>query len=373
MSKRNVYFFNRIKGFYRGQYALKYFKDKFLQYDTLYFDNDYFFSENKSGADKLIDRFLTVAFRSRAISKADLVWVPAMAYAQTREWDQIKKSKARVFFDYYVSQYENLTNEFKSVDQLSDEGIKLRATEIDFMQRAETTLFLTEAERSYFFEYLDFDPTRLKTSIVPLVVDRRAKALLPFLNGKTTKPVLAWWGTNLPLHGLSVMIDGLAYAKKLGLDFTFHLIINNETKGGDNEKIFKQIHDLNLQTEVVYQHHFSLHDFSLETFILDNVDLCLGSFGGTRKGQSVLMNKIADAVSMSLPSLSEPSAGMAEYLQPGKDVFCCDPNPEALGKALYSIFNDLELYRLMVSSLEPIYEKQLSPNAFYKRLNSILA
>ena len=98
----------------------------------------------------------------------------------------------------------------------------------------------------------------------------------------------------------------------------------------------------------------------------------MGSFGGTRKGQSVLMNKVADAVSMSLPALSEHSGGMAEYLKPNEDVFCCDSNAEAIGKALYSVFSDLAIYRKMASNLEPIYENQLSPNAFYKRLNGLL-
>lgn len=370
--KQNVYFFNRIKGFYRGQYSLKYFKDKFLQYNTLYFDGDYFQSPEKFSVAKVLNRLVTLSFRYRAISKADLVWVPAMAYAQTREWQIIKSSPARVIFDYYVSQYENLTNEFKLFDRASPEGKKLRNTEIDFMQRSETTLFLTEAERRYFFEYLDFDHTNIQTEIVPLVVDRRPKARLPFLRANSSKPVLAWWGTNLPLHGLTNMVEGLAVAKKLGLSFTFYLIINNETKGGDNEAIFKRIKELGLENEIIYQHHLNLHDFSLEDFIISNVDLCLGSFGGTRKGQSVLMNKIADAVSMSLPSLTEYSAGLQEYLTPEKEVYCCEANPEAIGHSLFRIFEQPQKLLAASERLEHIYESELSPNAFYKRLNRIL-
>lgn len=372
MAKKNVYFFNRIKGFYRGQYSLKYFKDKFLQYNTFYLDGDYFFDQAQGPVAKAGDRLLNVAFRSRAIEKADLVWVPAMAYASTREWESIKKSRARVIFDYYVSQYENLTNEFRSVERQSAEGKKLRATEIDFMQRSEVTLFLTEAERSYFFEYLDFDHSRIRTEIVPLVVDRRAKARIPFAKGLSTRPVMAWWGTNLPLHGLRTLIQGLAILKNRGVDFLFYLIINNETRGADNQSLFALVHELGLEKQVVYEHRFSLHDFSLEDFLIQDVDLALGSFGGTRKGQSVLMNKVADTVSMSLPCLTEFSDGLQEFLKPDEDVFCCLPQPEALADLLEKTLSQPEKLQQLASRLEPIFEAQLSPNAYYKRLNRIL-
>lgn len=372
MAKKNVYFFNRIKGFYRGQYSLKYFKDKFLQYNTFYLDGDYFYDPDQGALGKAADRLLNVAFRSRAIQKADLVWIPAMGYASTREWESIKKSRARVIFDYYVSQYENLTNEFRTVERLSAEGKKLRATEIDFMQRSEVTLFLTEAERRYFFEYLDFDHSQVRTEILPLVVDRRAKARLPFAHGKTSRPVMAWWGTNLPLHGLRTLIEGLAILKNRGVDFLFYLIINNETRGADNQSLFKLVHERGLEKHVVYEHQFSLHDFSLEDFLIQDVDLALGSFGGTRKGQSVLMNKVADTVSMSLPCLTEFSDGLQEFLVPGQDVFCSLAQAESLADLLEKTLSQPGQLLEVASKLEPIFEAQLSPNAFYKRLNRIL-
>lgn len=372
MGKQNVYFFNRIKGFYRGQYSLKYFKDKFLQYNTLYFDNDFFFGQKHGKIHALINRFATLFFRYRAIQSSDIVWVPAMGYASTAEWNLIRKSKARVIFDYYVSQYENLTNEFLTVDKNSPEGKNLRQTEIDFMQRSDVTLFLTHAERDYFFEYLDFNHQKIQTAIVPLVVDRRQKARLPFANGIHEIPTLAWWGTNLPLHGLKNLIQGLSLAKKRGILFHFYLIINNETRGGENDILFQMIHDLGLADCSTYQHQFSLHDFTLETFILQEVDLCLGSFGGTRKGRSVCMNKIADAVSMNLPALTEHSAGLAEFLVDGQDVFCCHPTPESIADGLQKALEDKIRLKKMAQGLEEIYETQFSPNAYYKRLNEIL-
>lgn len=369
--KKNVYFFNRIKGFYRGQYSLKYFKDKFLQYNVIYTDDDFFHKTSK-GLFSIFGRILGILFKKRAIQNADIIWIPAMGYAATREWKLIKKSNAYVILDYYVSQYENLTNEFKTIEKDSMEGKKLRDTEVDFLKRADLTFFLTNAERSYFLSYLDLRPDEIKSEILPLVVDRRRKAILPFANGLSPRPVLAWWGTNLPLHGLSTLISGLHLLKKRGIDFLFYLIINNETRGADNDSLFQQVHDLGLENNVIYQHQFSLHDFSLEDFLIEKVDLALGSFGGTRKGQVVFMNKIADAVSMSLPCFTEYSDGLREFLVPGEHIFCCHANPESICGGLYEVLTHPGELGRISTSLDYIYETEFSPNAFYKRLNSKL-
>lgn len=369
--KKNVYFFNRIKGFYRGQYSLKYFKDKFLQYNVIYTDDDFFYKSSK-GLFAIFERVLGILFKQRAIRNADIIWIPAMGYAATREWELIKESKAFVILDYYVSQYENLTNEFKTVEKDSEEGKRLRQTEIDFLKRADLTFFLTNAERSYFLSYLNLRPDEIKSEILPLVVDRRRKARMPFANGLSARPVLAWWGTNLPLHGLSTLISGLHLLKERGVDFLFYLIINNETRGADNDSLFQQVHDLGLENNVIYQHQFSLHDFSLEDFLIEKVDLSLGSFGGTRKGKVVLMNKIADAVSMSLPCLTEYSDGLQEYLTAGNQILCCEPDPESIAEILYRVLEDPDILLKTAQQLDKIYETNFSPNAFYKMLNSIL-
>ncbi len=369
--KKNVYFFNRIKGFYRGQYSLKYFKDKFLQYNLIYLDND-FFQTSRKGFLSIFERVLGILFKHKAIRNADIVWIPAMGYAATREWQFIKQSKAFVVLDYYVSQYENLTNEFKTIEKVSEEGKILRQTEIDFLKRADLTFFLTNAERSYFLSYLDLRLDEIKSEILPLVVDRRRKARLPFANGQSKRPVLAWWGTNLPLHGLDNLISGLNLLKRRGFDFQFYLIINNETRGADNDALFKQVHDLGLENNVIYKHQLSLHDFSLEDFLIEKVDLALGSFGGTRKGQVVLMNKIADAVSMSLPCFTEFSDGLQEFLQPGEHVFCCEANPESISKGLFLVLSNPQDLLRISKGLEKIFESEFSPNAFYRRLNKML-
>jgi glycosyltransferase involved in cell wall biosynthesis len=366
--KKNVYFFNRIKGFYRGQYSLKYFKDKFLQYNVVYTDDD-FFRKNSKGLFSIFERILGILFKQRAIRNSDIIWIPAMGYAATREWELIKQSKAFVILDYYVSQYENLTNEFKTVEKDSEEGKRLRQTEIDFLKRADLTFFLTNAERSYFLSYLDLRPDEIKSEILPLVVDRRRKARMPFANGLSARPVLAWWGTNLPLHGLSTLISGLHLLKERGVDFLFYLIINNETRGADNDSLFQQVHDLGLENNVIYQHQFSLHDFSLEDFLIEKVDLALGSFGGTRKGQVVLMNKVADAVSMSLPCLTEHSEGLQEFLAPGEEIFCCPAFPENIANTLETLIQQPSLLKLAASRLELMYESVFSMNSFYKKIN----
>jgi hypothetical protein len=371
--KKNVYFFNRVKGFYRGQYALKYFKDKFLQYDLVYFDNDFFVGKDKGKINNFINHKLASLFRWRAINNADLIWIPAMGYSDTREWEFSKKSKAKIVCDYYVSQYENLTNEFKTVEKNSPEGKRLRKVEYDILCRSEVSLFLTQAEKNYFLEYLEMDEKQVNSKILPLVIDRREKAKLPYLNGARSRPVLAWWGTNLPLHGLKNLVYGLYEAKRLGLDFLFYLIINNETRGADNEEIFALIRKLELEQNIIYQHDFNLHNFSLEKFIIEEVDLCLGSFGGTRKGQSVLMNKIGDALSMNLPSFTEHSAGASEFLKDGESVFMTSCDPTEIGKSLFSVFEDMGRYAKVRNSLNDIYENTCSPNAFYLKVNSIMS
>lgn len=84
------------------------------------------------------------------------------------------------------------------------------------------------------------------------------------------------------------------------------------------------------------------------------------------------MNKIADAVSMNLPALTEHSAGLAEFLEDGQDVFCCDPKPESIADGLQKALEDKSRLKKMAQGLEEIYEIQFSPNAYYKRLNEIL-
>jgi len=99
----------------------------------------------------------------------------------------------------------------------------------------------------------------------------------------------------------------------------------------------------------------------------------LGSFGGTRKGQSVLMNKIGDALSMNLPSFTEHSAGASEFLKDGESVFMTSCDPTEIGKSLFSVFEDMGRYAKVRNSLNDIYENTCSPNAFYLKVNSIMS
>ncbi len=147
---------------------------------------------------------------------------------------------------------------------------------------------------------------------------------------------ICWWGTFIPLHGLDNILKAMRILKEQEVQFTCNLF------GVDNAffSVYEQkIYSNQLENHVFLRKDLNFSDNSLPVHLVDNCDLALGIFGNTDKARNAVPNKLVEALSMGIPTLTMNSPALQEFFKP-EDLWTCEPSPEAIAGAILSITSD---------------------------------
>ena len=144
---------------------------------------------------------------------------------------------------------------------------------------------------------------------------------------------ICWWGTFIPLHGLENILQAMQILKTRRIDFTCSLF------GVDNDSFATytaKIKHLQLEDRVCLRKDLRFSDRSLPEYLVDNCDLALGIFGNTDKASNTVPNKLIEALSMAIPTLTMKSTALNEFFDPD-DLWTCQPTPKAIADAIVTI------------------------------------
>jgi len=145
---------------------------------------------------------------------------------------------------------------------------------------------------------------------------------------------ICWWGTFIPLHGLDNILQAMRILQEAKLKFTCSLF------GVDNSffSIYAdKIKQNKLEDHVFLRKDLSFSNGSLPQYLIDNCDLALGIFGNTDKAYNAVPNKLIEALSMGIPTLTMSSPALREFFNPENDFWACEPAPESIAASILTI------------------------------------
>jgi glycosyltransferase involved in cell wall biosynthesis len=228
--------------------------------------------------------------------------------------------RGRVIADAMVSVYDTVCWDKQLV---SPESIVGRVTwwlDSHLVRSADALLFDTRAHRDYF---ATFGRALPPACVVPVGARRLKEPARPKARSDRLQVLFA--GSYIPLQGSVVILEAARLLRHEAVDFTL------VGSGQEYEPAtrFAREHDLRSVRFVSWVTLDVLDDW------YHRADLILGIFGGTRKTQRVIPNKVFEALSIGQPVITGDTPAIRELLQPGRDVLCCAVNdPDALATTI---------------------------------------
>ena len=299
------------------------------------------------------------------IADADAVYLLPMASVNISEILVAKLLGKKIISEFYISKFDTLINDRQKIDSASLKA-KVPLWEDKILARASSTLiFLNKSEANYYLKVIDEQRHLKKSIFIPLIAEKKPRAVCPYLNDQQSVPTLCWWGTYIPLHGLEKIIHAAAHLRERKMPVKMHLFGNSDEKAKPFNELIKS---LNLEDLVIIDNTKHFSDDSLTDFLIENCDLAFGNFGDSQKAKTVMVNKVVEASSMGLPVVSQKTEALQEYFSLDAIAYC-KPNPEEIADRIFDLMSDKKKAKLMGEKGLAIYNKNFSKRAY---LNKVL-
>ncbi len=279
--------------------------------------------------------------------------------------------RTKLVVEMYISAYDTLVREKQEVPagsaaaQLLYRNDRLALTEADYI------VHLSRYELSYWEKILDVKLLDQKLLIAPLFCESR---LQMFRHERIPAQCLhiCWWGTLIPSHGISNILEALHILQIRGLDFSCQLF-GIPAKGKEYlVKTYKtQIDQLELSEKVTLRQDLKFTDSSLPQYLVENCDLALGIFGDTEKAQSTVPNKLVEALVLGIPSLTMSTPSLDEFFDPEVDLWTCESTPEIIANTISQIY-EKTIYQVDWAKTREKVCQIFSVNKYHQMVEQVL-
>ena len=217
-----------------------------------------------------------------------------------------------------------------SVD-LNPKNEKLAIRESDYI------VHIARYELEFLSKVLEINIPKDKVFIAPIFCPIRPHHSRSFMADGVFR--ICWWGSFLPLHGLDYVLDALQILKCRDIDFECDLFgaYSAGSRAYFFEKYKQKIIQEGLDSHVRLRRDLTFSDGKLPDYLRQNCDLALGVFGETLKAESSVPNKLVEALSMGIPTLTRCSPALEEFFDVDADLWTCLPSSESIAEALIQI------------------------------------
>lgn len=185
----------------------------------------------------------------------------------------------------------------------------------------------------------------------------------PKERGQSDTFVVHFHGNYIPLQGVEYIIKAAHLLKDEQIHF--RLVGKGQTYN-DNRALAVSLglKNINFLSRVPYEELPNL---------IGNSDVCLGIFGTTTKAESVIPNKVYEALACGRAVITAYTPAAREILVHEKNAFLCSAgDPQSLADAIMTLKGDVEL-RLKISRAgRELFEQKLTERELGKHLVSIL-
>lgn len=374
---KNIYILGKVIGKYRTQNLIKALLDN--EFNVYY--NSLKIRNKVTGVSlyrKILRKFLNIIENIIILPQtlyfltiSDIIILPAMnIYEQF--WFNVSKKifRKKIIVDYYVSYYDSLVLDRKSVKYNSLKAKKLMKFDRNILINSDRVIFLNQSEKKYYLKVAGIDESEITYSIIPLCIDESIKVTIPYFKKKDRKFKICWWGSYIPLHGVEKIIEAAQILKNRNFNYEIFLFGNSEQKSIIYKNLILQ---KELNDRVKIYNDFTFKNGKLNEFLISNCDLVLGNFGESEKAKAVLVNKLIDAISMKAPVLTGESEATNEFFNFKDDIWKCKNDGKHIADAIIDISQkSLEEIENRVNNSYEIYKNNFSQKIFKERLISII-
>ena len=336
--KLKVLLYGNIFRDYRSQILFKFLLDSGHHISLVCPD---YYRNQKLVKALLIDKVIVFFFLAELWLKApfaDVIYLPPMnnRFIKNVLW-VAKVFQKKLIVEMYISIYDTFVGDRKP---LKGRVIKANCRQAKAMLEKDR-LALTKSnyiihtsshELTYWEKILDIKINKEKVFIAPncnvsTLVYKRSFKQDAWLR-------ICWWGTFIPLHGLDNILQAIEILLRKKVKFICSLF------GVDNalfSEYAERIWQYQLKDYVCLRKDLSFSDNSLPKYLINNCDLALGIFGNTDKAYNTVPNKLIEALSMGIPTLTMNSPALKEFFEPETDLWTCETSPEAIAESIIKI------------------------------------
>jgi glycosyltransferase involved in cell wall biosynthesis len=246
----------------------------------------------------------------------------------------------KLITEMYISIYDTFVRDKKilkgkQIKPGSRQAKSMLAKDVLALTQSDFIIHTASHELTYWEKLLKIEIAKEKIFIAPnfnvsQLVHKRKKS-------DDDELKICWWGTFIPLHGLENILQAMKILQANKLKFSCNLF------GVDNESFIQYAEKIRLeQLEdcVFLRKDLSFTDNSLPQYLINNCDLALGIFGNTDKAYNAVPNKLVEALSMAIPTLTMNSSALKEFFNP-EDLWTCEPDPKSIAQSILAIANSI--------------------------------
>jgi glycosyltransferase involved in cell wall biosynthesis len=231
-----------------------------------------------------------------------------------------------------ISLYDTFVRDRKMFPEGSIKAQAMRDKDILALTKADYIIHPSIKELNYWEKFLGIGIERQKVFISPLCHVSPTRLKRNFMQDGRLK--ICWWGTFIPLHGIDNILQAMKILHSQGLNFTCSLF-------GVDSNLFheyaKKIQIAQIEDCVLIRKDLNFGDGSLPNYLVEHCDLALGIFGNTDKAYHAVPNKLVEALSMGIPTLTMNSPALSEFFNPKIDLWTCEPTPESIAASIRKI------------------------------------
>jgi len=339
---------------------------KYKTYSVYYND---FYRADYSSAKKLVRKAFNRIIKKiiiypkyiPKIVSSNIVFLPAMAI-DYRLFKLAKIMKKKIVVDFFISMYDTAIDWGK--DPNNKRLLKVKKREREVIESSDIVIFLNEVEEKRYSSLVG--ATNYESVIVPLLIDERESAKLNYFAGNKKTFDICWWGTYIPLHGLSKIIEAARLMDSKNIDFKLHILGNSDERGIEYKRM---VESYNLSKTVILRNDITFENGLLEKYLVNNCDLALNIFGDSDKAKNVITHKFLDAVSMKIPVLTGINNAILSYF-PTDSVYFCDNNASSIVESIILVMNSE--FRDITDKVErnfDIWKRSFSLEAFTRNIS----
>lgn len=283
----------------------------------------------------------------------------------------LNKCKGKIVVDYHGSRYDTQVRSRRLIVPRSKKAERLLELDRMVVLSADVLIVASRSELYYNINTIGLSPGELKAAIkvrgIP-APDYRGDAQTPYLVGMSKELSIGWWGYPAPVHGIEMILDGIALLKEQKIYFHFYMYVGRSVfKNQYSDLIFSR----GLGDVVTIDDTYQMADGTLVDQLKEKIDVSLGLFGSDQRTEYVLSNKVVESASLGIPCVSPVNTGVTEFFKDGQSVILTERTPQRLASALSKIVADPERFKHIGEASYKVYLKNCSQPVFLELLDNV--
>lgn len=371
MQKYKVLLLGNIEGSYRSQYIIDFLSQKNYELGYVYL--------GKWGPvinESLFSRIYSYIIR-KSVAMIYLLFLPGATHVimlpLNERFDGIFNIAhflgKKTIMDFYSSRDYGKNLQIGQ-EPLSKRRIaKLKKFDLNVIRYADELIFLNKADAEYYLQQLGLSGKEISYKIIPLATPFREKAKLRGFRNPRERFNLCWWGKAAKVHGVDVMLEAIRLLRDHSDNFHLYLMDIDPKRAKLLEENLQNYH---LQDIATVRYDLLFSD-GMESFLVEQCDIALGSFGLSKLAKIGLSNKIVDAMSMGIPMVTVNTQAIVEFGLDNEILTVCDSEPGNICEKLIQLMNnDFDVNHYQQKAMET-HRRLFSPESFFESLNDLIS